>query len=165
MFWEMCFRRFSCSTDGANGDVFVPSEQPGIFGSAGVRKRHSCWPFNQRNCRSIKFEPVPILSNDNAPRARVPRNWKVPELSSAETSSSIMESSRSGCIQHFQLKIDRAVLIFLRRGEHHFLITYLSLTRLSLIQVARNGKQPRRANQRYLTWDPTRATDWIIKMI
>lgn len=72
-------------------DVFVSGEQ--LQSSVlRVRKRHSCWPFNQRNCRSIKFEPVPILSNDNALCALVFHEIEKFLSFRAETPNSIMES-------------------------------------------------------------------------
>jgi len=88
----MCFRSGSFVSS-ADRDVFDEQLESPLFR---IRRQHSCWPFNQRNCRSIKFEPVPILSNDNALCALVFHEIEKFLSLCAVTSSSIMEYSQRG---------------------------------------------------------------------
>lgn len=83
-----------------------------------VRRRHSCWPFNQRNCRSIKFEPVPILSNDNALCALVFHEIEKFLSLCAVTPSSIMKySHRTETFNVCSLKLIE--LTFSLRGKNY----------------------------------------------
>lgn len=124
MFWEMCFRPgFSLHRDdeGGNENVFVNNWRPGGSSVLRVRKRHSCWPFNQRNCRSIKFEPVPIpCQRQCALHALLFHEIEKFLSFRVETTSSIMESSRKkdgrvGCLKLIDIVLFLSWKIFLPR--------------------------------------------------
>jgi len=85
----------SSSRQRGNENVFANNWRPGGSLVLRVRKRHSCWPFNQRNCRSIKFEPVPIpCQRQCALHALLFHEIEKFLSFRAETTSSIMESLR-----------------------------------------------------------------------
>lgn len=85
----------SSSRQRGNENVFANNWRPGGSLVLRVRKRHSCWPFNQRNCRSIKFEPVPIpCQRQCALHALLFHEIEKFLSFRAKTTSSIMESLR-----------------------------------------------------------------------